>query len=135
MTRLVPKKDVDTFIFGDGFLVPGKSTGSLSLVTPNANNSSSFSVRKLTVDKSDWFYHEGKFIDVNGDGLLDIVTCRALSHLYGGGAGELIWLEAPNWVQQYNVPGFSFFVLIAPRARRSSTTLSTDQTSISTFCR
>lgn len=104
MTRLVPKQDSNSFIFGDGFLVPGKSTGSLSLVSATRNNNGSsipkFSLSKLTVDKPDWFYHVGKFIDVNGDGQLDIVTARGLSHIYGGGAGELIWLEAPNWVKE-----------------------------------
>ena len=83
-----------TFILGDGFLVPGKSTGAIHRITVDANGNAKD--EKLTTDKKDWFYHKGVFVDVNGDGLKDIVTARGHKALFGGGEGELIWLQNPG---------------------------------------
>merc|ERR1719262_735287 len=52
---------------------------------------------KLTEDKKGWFYHQAYFIDINGDGRLDILTARAQYGLlpWSSKAGEMIWLEQP----------------------------------------
>ena len=84
-----------TFVVGDGFLPPGKSTGSVTQVLRNLTTGN-FDVAKLTRDKTDWFYHRVVWADVNADGLLDIVTARAYDSVLSGGRGELIWLEVCN---------------------------------------
>lgn len=107
-------------IVGCGFLVPGFSTGSLTLLDTDTN-----SLRKLTKDSSGWFYHRAQFMDVNNNGKMDIITAkgkwplasmilsksaRNLSSILtklnipvdpalqnvGRGYGELIWLENPG---------------------------------------
>lgn len=40
-----------------------------------------------------WFYHQATEYDINGDGYLEIVSCRAKKPLFGGGSGDLVYLE------------------------------------------
>lgn len=114
-------KDETGFILGDGFLVPGQMDGSITAVYVHIspNGSHSFTTRKLTHSDSRavpaahhstqqhqqsspapaWFYHKGFFVDVDGDGLQDIITARATmpQAQAGAGRGELLWLRAPRW--------------------------------------
>lgn len=79
------------FIFGDGFLPPGKSDGGIYWI-----QNGTLALHRLTAEDKGWFYHRGVFFDVNGDGLEDIITARAKKPLFGKGLGELLWLEQPS---------------------------------------
>lgn len=78
-------------VVAGGFLVPGKATGGVHLVQPE--NGQSY---KITRDKKGYFYHRVEFIDMNGDGRLDLLTARASKPLIGASKGELLWLEQPS---------------------------------------
>nr|KAG5686829.1 hypothetical protein BaRGS_016684 [Batillaria attramentaria] len=77
-----------------GFLVPFKNHGSLTLFDMTVAPP----VKHVLTDSTaaSWFYHRVEWRDMNGDGLLDIVTCRAKSHLFGSTEGELVWFEHPQ---------------------------------------
>jgi hypothetical protein len=77
-------------LVGDGFLVPGKDSGSVTLIPINGD-----APITLSQPKSGYFYHKTEWLDMNGDGLLDILTCRATKPLFGTGSGEMLWLEQP----------------------------------------
>ena len=81
----------NSFGVADGFLLPGKGTGSITIF-----NKKTGIIAKLTKDKPGFFYHRVIWHDMNGDGLLDIVTARAKKPLIGKAQGELIWLEQPS---------------------------------------
>ncbi|NQD36609.1 VCBS repeat-containing protein [Permianibacter sp. IMCC34836] len=74
-----------------GFLVPGKGTGAITLLDRDTK-----STRKLTRDKSGWFYHRIAWFDVDNDGRLDILTARGNKPLFGSAKGELLWLKQPS---------------------------------------
>ena len=82
----------DGVIVSGGFLVPGKATGAVTFI-PWKTPTEHF---VLTTPKKGWFYHRTEEYDVNGDGLLDIVTARALKPMFGKPDGELLWLENPG---------------------------------------
>ncbi|MDJ0927974.1 MAG: VCBS repeat-containing protein [Gammaproteobacteria bacterium] len=53
-----------------------------------------------STDNQPWFYHDARFIDMDGDGLRDLVTVRT-SFLAGRGAfcppsGQLVWFRNPG---------------------------------------
>jgi hypothetical protein len=81
----------NTYAVADGFLVPGKGTGSVTIF--NTENNISF---KVTKDKSGFFYHRVIWHDMNGDGLLDLITARGKKPMIGRAQGELVWLEQPT---------------------------------------
>jgi len=91
--RPVPKgtfsPEFDGWTLAEGFLVPGKSDGRVALLTTAGDTLT------LTAPKSGWFYHRALWVDVNGDGKLDILTARATKPILGSAAGELLWLEQP----------------------------------------
>ena len=74
-----------------GFLVPGKNRGAITLTDLNGIQS----VLTATRGKK-WFYHQVEWVDVNQDGLLDILTARAHKPIIGKHRTELIWLENPG---------------------------------------
>jgi len=78
-------------IVGGGFLVPTKGTGAITIFDLENN----FASTEISVSKSGYFYHRVRWHDVNGDGLLDIITARATKPLIGSGSGELIWYQQP----------------------------------------
>lgn len=80
----------DHFIVSGGFLVPGSDKGAVDLVHLEKGK-----IRSLTKTKGGWFYHRSRFIDMNADGKLDILTARAKKSLFGSG-GEMLWLEQPE---------------------------------------
>lgn len=74
-----------------GFLVPGKGTGAITLL-----DRFNKTARKITRNKSGWFYHRIVWFDVDNDGKLDIITARGNKPWFGNGKGELLWLKQPN---------------------------------------
>lgn len=81
----------DVIGVGDGFLVPGKSTGSVTLIPMDT-----FVPHNISQPKNGWFYHVAEWWDMNGDGLFDCVTARATVPTFGPSKGELVWFENPG---------------------------------------
>jgi hypothetical protein len=80
----------DGVIISGGFLVPGSTDGGI-WYSPRINNQPD-TIVPLFVSKG-YFYHQAEFYDVNGDGLMDILTCRAQKSLFGAGSGALTFLQ------------------------------------------
>lgn len=76
---------------GGFFPIPWKSTGSVNIINLDNNNQTV----QISRDKKGWWYHNAIWRDMNGDGRLDILTARARKGMFGGGGGELLWLEQP----------------------------------------
>ncbi len=90
-------------VVASGFLVPvPPKSGHISYVDLTTNE-----VTHLDGDtwsRFGWFYHRAHFVDMNGDGRLDILTARA--HKLQSAQAELLWLEQPasdpdagHWVE------------------------------------
>jgi hypothetical protein len=78
-----------------GFLVPGKGNGAVTFIPLGASTSSS-NIHAITGSQGSWFYHKTSLVDMNGDGLVDVVTARANKPLFGAAKTELLWLENPG---------------------------------------
>ncbi len=83
---------------GNGFLVPGKSNGQISLFTDDyaltgQNTTGPFVISQM---KDEWFYHLALWYDMDKDGLMDCVTARATKPTDGNGQGELVWYKQPK---------------------------------------
>jgi hypothetical protein len=76
-----------------GFLVPTKSTGSVAIVNLLSDTPAVFDVSPAV---SGYFYHMALWRDMNGDGVLDIVSAQATKPIFGSGGGRLVWLENPG---------------------------------------
>lgn len=76
----------DMIMVPSGFLVPTKNKGALTIFDLSSDTpiSGPFQVSNDSDKDNDWFYHRAIWMDMNGDGLLDIVTCRAQKPLIGG---------------------------------------------------
>ena len=93
------------FSVAGGFLVPGKANGSVKIfrcqipeisLQDLCTQYSEANPASITVSKRGWWYHRVEWVDMNADGLLDMVTARARKPILGGGQGELIWMEQPQ---------------------------------------
>ena len=112
IVSIAPAEIGEYLVVPDGFLVPLKRTGGLYLLKINcggsANSTSMFTDAEpieITSPKLSWFYHMVVWRDMNGDGLLDIITARAYEPLFVGKlSGQLIWLEQPKESPLTNVP-------------------------------
>jgi len=99
----------NSVLVADGFLVPGKGTGGLYVIQGEKGDFSTAQPIKISTDKSGWFYHNATFVDMNGDGKLDVLSARATKGLFSSGA-ELLWLENPgsltgSWTEHVIVSG------------------------------
>ena len=106
---MAPAEIGEYLVVPDGFLLLTKETGGVYLLQINCNGASDtiFTNSKpieLTTPKLSWFYHMVHWRDMNGDGRLDAVTARAVSHIFGKPAGQLLWLEQPASDPLNNVP-------------------------------
>ena len=82
-----------------GFLVPGKTIGSVNFVNSSkgATATKTFTLSAPKILPGDgWFYHRAYFFDVDGDGLDDVITARATKPLVESPAGELVWMRQPS---------------------------------------
>ncbi|KAG5653434.1 hypothetical protein H0H81_000436 [Sphagnurus paluster] len=80
----------DGVVVGGGFLVPGKGNGGIYF-SPSVSGKSGAWVTLAA--KSGWFYHRAVFADMDGDGILDMVSCRANQPLIGSASTMLVWLK------------------------------------------
>ena len=63
-------------VIPDGFLVPFKTKGSISLMDLSSQPPQG-PYKVTSTNEGDWFYHRVHWQDMDGDGDLDIVTARA----------------------------------------------------------
>ena len=78
----------------DGFLVPGKKNGGMFIVRMDPTDlTKTVDTVRIAVKRSNFFYHMGYWVDLNGDGRLDLITARSNAK---AGQGELLWLEHPE---------------------------------------
>ncbi|XP_055958615.1 uncharacterized protein LOC126830593 [Patella vulgata] len=79
-----------------GFLVPLKAHGVIDLFDySSAPPKGPYRITDNSAD-ADWFYHRVQWKDMNGDGRVDAVSCRAKKPvLFGREDGELVWFEQP----------------------------------------
>lgn len=95
----------DYFAVASGFLVPGRSTGSIYFL-----NAKTGTVRAISEKKRGYFYHKVSWFDINRDGRLDLVSARAKKPIIGATDGELVWFEQPldteaSWTEHLIVKG------------------------------
>jgi len=95
------------YLVAGGFLVPPKSVGAVHYVSLEPSSSSDprappsvAAFAKLSTDKGNsffdgWFYHMAVSVDMDGDGLEDVLTARASKPLLGSSGGEMLWLKRP----------------------------------------
>ncbi|CAF1114314.1 unnamed protein product [Adineta steineri] len=86
-----------SIIVPSGFLVPGKTNGNLYFISQTGSPTP-----LVPNDKTNWFYHDADFKDMDGDGHFDIVAGRANVPIIGGPTTQLIWLKNPG---NYSVTG------------------------------
>jgi hypothetical protein len=81
-------------VVADGFIIPGKQTGAITLVDFTQGLVAA-QRKKLSTDDHAWFYHHTEWADVDGDSLPDIVAARAVSPLapWNHKDGELVWIQ------------------------------------------
>jgi len=116
----------------DGFLVPGKSNGGLYIISQSAATAPLKRLPRATYRKaaapteycitekqSGFFYHNATWIDMNGDGRLDVLSAKATKPLFGAGSGSLVWLEQPPeglaalpWKEHVVTPGPDVFITV-----------------------
>jgi hypothetical protein len=73
--------------------VPGKNNGGVYVVSMNDSDiTKSIETFQISSKKNGYFYHMGKWVDLNGDGRKDFLTARSNAKVDGG---ELVWFEHP----------------------------------------
>jgi len=118
-------------IVGAGFLVPSHTTGGMWIVElatePKVLTNGPVKITKDLNNwypDSGWFYHKGALVDMNGDGLSDIVTsrCEYSVEPWNPKQGTLVWLQHPSagalngtaWVEHPMQDGPDFLFELAP---------------------
>jgi len=51
---------------------------------------------KVSVDEEGYFYHMGILRDVDGDGLLDILTAKTNFPFFGTASPKMVWFKNPG---------------------------------------
>ena len=83
--------ECDLYVVPDGFLTPDHKTGGV-YIQPSSNPASKFFIAE---QEDDWFYHQAHFVDVDLDGLQDVVAARTHMNAIGQSKGELVWFKHP----------------------------------------
>jgi hypothetical protein len=125
-------------IVGSGFLVPSHTTGGMWIVElaaqPRVLTSGPVKITRDISTRfrpdSGWFYHQGDLVDMNGDGLLDIVTSRCAYSVepWNPKRGKMVWLEQPRdgalsgaaWTEHQIQDGPDFLFAVAPTTMSGS---------------
>lgn len=76
-----------------GFIPPTKSTGAIQLLDLTKADSSPTTI---SVKESGFFYHKTYFMDIDGDGLKDVLAARTNFPTSGTPTGQLVYLPQPN---------------------------------------
>lgn len=110
----VPKEvfgeGVNAITVPDGFLPPGKTNGEVFIITTDPKNvSQKMDQYQISTKKSGWFYHMGRWVDMNGDGRLDYLTARTNTK-----KGELVYFEHPAEGLQLNKPWTEHIITEGP---------------------
>ncbi len=94
LISVIPKSTfgINAILIPDGFLPPGKSNGAIKIMTLDDSNNKK-DLFTITQSLSDTFYHTGLWVDLNGDGKLDLITARTTeSGIFSKTfTGELLW--------------------------------------------
>lgn len=101
------QSECDLYMVPDGFLTPDHKTGGV-YIQPSSNPASKFFIAE---QQNDWFYHQAHFVDVDLDGLQDVVAARTHMNAIGQSKGELVWFKHPstpkdvvsNWWQMQKI--------------------------------
>ncbi|KAH9488002.1 hypothetical protein Btru_066802 [Bulinus truncatus] len=80
-------------VIPDGFLVPTKTDGSVKVYDLNNPHAG---LSTISSGSGEWFYHRVLWVDMNKDGRLDALTCRANKPLIGSAHGQLVWFTSPS---------------------------------------
>lgn len=80
-----------------GFLVPSKDNGAIHYYPFTSPDRSTFDSSQSPLEltqpgKLTWFYHRVRFVDLSGDGRLDILTCRTHKPVVGSTIVQLVGL-------------------------------------------
>jgi hypothetical protein len=101
MVTMLPPSEfgAPALLLAGGFLVPGKTPGSIDVLlfdnsTGSATPASQF---KVSTDQKGFFYHVALLHDMDGDGDSDVVAARAKDPAlpWEQKASQLVWLERP----------------------------------------
>jgi len=102
----------------DGFVIPGhRDGGAYLLVQDSVDITKTTKAIKLTRFIDNYWYHTGHWIDLDGDGLKDLLIARTNSK---PGGGELCWFKQPatnaldgaEWVETVITQGPDVFTSI-----------------------
>lgn len=103
----------------DGFLVPGKSDGGL-YIFGNDQSGKVVGPFCVTPEEKGFFYHTAKWVDMNKDGRLDLLSAHANKPLFGSTTTGLVWYEQPAdglatlpWKEHFITEGPDVFFEIA----------------------
>ncbi|CAE8702954.1 unnamed protein product, partial [Polarella glacialis] len=120
-------------VVGNGFLVPSHTLGAIYVMEASPNPEHLKAPVKITKDMAEklpdsgWFYHEAQFVDVDGDGLLDVLTARCQFGVWPWSKkrGELVWLKQPAsaalsgepWQETQLAAGPDFLFCVQPNTK------------------
>jgi hypothetical protein len=77
----------------DGFLFPLKQTGGIHLLEVG-KGLEDVTVKTISEVKHAWFYHHSEWMDVDMDGVMDVVAARSIKPLLVGHTdSELVWFK------------------------------------------
>lgn len=80
-------------VVADGFLFPLKQTGGIHLLQVG-QGLDDVKVTTISEVKHAWFYHHSEWMDVDMDGILDVVAARSIKPiLVGHTDSELVWFK------------------------------------------
>jgi hypothetical protein len=102
MATMLPASEfgAPALLLAGGFLVPGKTPGTIDVLLFNASTGSATpaSQVKLSTDQKGYFYHDAQMFDMDGDGDNDVIAARATDPTlpWEKKASQLVWLERPN---------------------------------------
>lgn len=88
----------------DGFLPPGKQTGSIYLQGIAEPGQDSLPPIKIAEEETFWYYHRAEWVDMDNDGLMDILAARAYTNNVGMSKGQLVWLKQPSNSDDFQKP-------------------------------